>query len=60
MIKYVLIVLALTQEGPVAQPVAEFQNLQQCIAVAQQIVPTLRVELQTKHVAALCQERTDV
>jgi len=60
MIKYVLIVLALTESGPVSRPVAEFQSLQHCMAVAEQIVPHLQVQLQAANVTAVCHKRTDV
>lgn len=60
MIKYVLIVFAMTQQGPAAQAVAEFRNYNQCMAVASQIVPQLRAQLGTNNVTAVCQERTEV
>ena len=60
MISYLLVVFAITAEGPVARPVAAFENYQQCVRVAQGIVPELRKKLQTEQVTARCIERTDV
>ena len=60
MIKYVLIVYAMTTQGPVAKPVAAFENYQHCMAIASQIVPQLQQQLDTPYVTAQCQERTDV
>ena len=60
MISYLLVVYAITVNGPVAKPIAEFENYQQCVAVAQGIVPKLREQLQTNQVTARCIERTDV
>ena len=60
MIKYVLIVYAMTTQGPVAKPVAAFENYQHCMAIANQIVPQLQQQLGTPYVTAQCQERTDV
>jgi len=59
-IKFVLIVFALTDNGPIYRPIAEFQNLQHCMTIAQQIVPQLQAQLQTPNVTAVCQQRTDV
>ena len=60
MIKYVLIVYAMTTQGPVAKPVAAFENYQHCMAIASQIVAKLQQQLGTPYVTAQCQERTDV
>ena len=60
MIKYVLIVFVMTQQGPAAQAVAQFRNYNQCMAVASQIVPQLQAQLGTMQVVAECQERTEV
>jgi uncharacterized membrane protein len=60
MIKYVLIVFALTQQGPSAQAVAEFRDYNQCVAIARQLVPQVQAQLGTLQVTAVCQERTEV
>ena len=60
MISYLLVVFAMTANGPVAQPIAAFENYQLCVRVAQGIVPKLRQQLQTDQVAARCIERTDI
>jgi len=60
MIKFILVVSALTANGPVYNAVAEFRNYNQCAAVAKQIVPQLKEELGTSQVVARCVARTDV
>lgn len=60
MISYLLIVYAITVDGPVAKPVAQFESYAQCVRVAQGIVPQLREQLDTNLVTARCVERTDV
>lgn len=60
MISYVLIVFAMTAQGPVAKPVAAFENYQHCMTIAQEIVPQLQQQLGTPYVTAQCQERTHV
>jgi hypothetical protein len=58
-ISYLLIVYAITVDGPMAKPVAQFESYAQCVRVAQGIVPQLREQLGTQQVTARCIERTD-
>lgn len=60
MISYLLVVYAITVNGPVAKPVAQFESYAQCVQVAQGIVPKLREQFGTSQVAARCIERVDV
>lgn len=60
MISYLLVVFAMTADGPVAKPVVAFEDYQQCVRVAEGILPELRKQLNTEQVTARCIERTDV
>lgn len=60
MIKYILVVYALTADGPVSKPIVAFEDYRQCVALAQQLVPRLKIQLGTDQVSARCIRRTDV
>ena len=59
MIKYILVIYAMTVEGPVTKPVIAFESRAHCVALAQQLVPRLKAQLNTEQVSARCIQRID-
>lgn len=60
MIKFVLVIYAMTASGPAMQPVAKFVSASQCDRVGQTVLIQLKNELKTNNVTYRCLEVTEV